>query len=374
MDKKFKKYLIATFLIVILIIVSVFLIGLIFKKGEISNNIKIKKSTLSDEKKKCLNYNYEIPNNINVLDIISEKEVAIEEDNQLKSYNVESKEYKKIVDINKGFKVNKVSVFNKGIIWCENREKPKIETKIYIKYFKDDKINLLDESNEEILPDMSVSQKYLTYYIVNENKINIKIFNLEDNKKETIASYNFKNGNDTTYVSLPNTNDKNVVWSYSIKEKSNIFKYNIQRKEIETLPTNNVILFNPVIKDNRIIAIKRNDFFDKQFNISYGSNYIVEYDYDKKDWYKFLESKVDNYIKDPKECVIALSSQKSSLLYCLSTFSLERCIYDFSTDKIISLTNEKYIITNIFTVKDKVILYRAKDFEGNKSNFIYIVK
>ncbi len=372
LKKHLNKIIFAIILLFIIVIATIYIIN----KNESIVNINNSIRNLSGENKKILKYDYEIPNNINVLDIMSNNELVVEDSNKLKLYNIKKKKYeKKLVDIHEGFKVKSVLVFDKGIIWVENKIEPSIVTKVYIKYFSSNKIDLLDETTSNILPYMSMSSKYLTYYIINENNIKIKLVNLEKNTQEILATYPLKNGENINYVSIPNTNDKYIVWSYLTNGVSSILKYDINTKKIENLQ-NTEDLKDPVIKNNRIVAIKKRDIYDSKLAVAYGSDYIVEYNFTTNQWTKFSDKKIDNYLDGNKECITTLSHNKG-LFYWLSTLSNGRCVYNFSDNKFTSLVNNDYknkICTSIKIVKNNIIYYEANDYDNNISKFIYNVK
>ncbi|EQB4338555.1 hypothetical protein [Clostridium botulinum] len=361
---------------VIILLFSIVGINHIINRNQSTGNINKSNKDFSDKNKKFLKYDYEISNNINVLDIMSNDKLVVEDSNKLKLYNIAKKKYEKdFVNIHEGFEVKDALIFDKGIIWVENKIQPSIITKVYIKYFSSNKIDLLDESTSEILPSMSISSKYLTYYIINENNIKIKSVNLEKNIQETIATYPLKNGENINYVSIPNTNDKYIVWSYLTNGISNILKYDINTKKLEHLK-NTEHLKNPVIKNNRIVAIKKRDIHDSKLAVTYASDYIVEYNFITKQWTKFSDGKIDNYIDNDKECITALSTDKG-LLYWLSTLSDGKYVYNFSNDKFTSLINNGYknkIDTSIKIVKNNIIYYEANDYNNNISKFIYNVR
>ncbi len=158
------------------------------------------------------------------------------------------------------------------------------------------------------------------------------------------------------YISTPNTNDKDVIWSFSKNGESKIFKYNINDKGVTEFNKSNS-LFSPVFKENKILAIKKNDFEDKELNITYASDYIVEYDYEKNEWIKFLENEIDNYIDFPQESVLSLSSD-DKLLYWDSTFSNGNYLYDFSNEKMYSLTkNKSSLLTSINSIYKNIVIF-----------------
>ncbi|WWU66865.1 hypothetical protein QJR26_18930 (plasmid) [Clostridium baratii] len=305
---KKKKFLLIIFLSILLICVFV-----MYKSKK--DIVSTQSLNLSDNEKKNLNYNFEIPNNINVLSCLSENKIIALDDNKLKIYNLENNSFEKdIASINKNYKVKSLLPFDSGIIWCENQVKPTVKSKVYIKYFSsDNKPTLIDESDSDILPSLAVTSKYLTYYIVNSNKLNIKIFNLSNNENTTIESYKLGDFSDMPYISTPNSNNKDVIWSFSKKGKSKILKYNIAEKKISEFNKSDS-LSNPVFKNNKILAVKNMNFEDKELNISYASDYIVEYDYTQKKWVKFLENEINKYIDAPQESVINLSTNEG-LLY-----------------------------------------------------------
>ncbi|WWU66855.1 hypothetical protein QJR26_18880 (plasmid) [Clostridium baratii] len=281
---------------------------------------------------------------------------------------------KDIASINKNYKVKSLLPFDSGIIWCENQVKPTVKSKVYIKYFSsDNKPTLIDESDSDILPSLAVTSKYLTYYIVNSNKLNIKIFNLSNNENTTIESYKLGDFSDMPYISTPNSNNKDVIWSFSKKGKSKILKYNIAEKKISEFNKSDS-LSNPVFKNNKILAVKNMNFEDKELNISYASDYIVEYDYTQKKWVKFLENEINKYIDAPQESVINLSTNEG-LLYWESTFSNGNYLYNFSNKKMYSLKKEKdNILTTINSINKNVVYYEAQNSNSqDKSKFIYII-
>lgn len=361
-------------LIVILMIFMIFaIVNSYHRKNGSDDNQAI--PSLTKEEQENLNYSFEIPKEINVLGIVSEKEIVVLDNNKLKKYNLEKKKFdKEFANVNENYQVKGLCVFDDGIIWCENQVEPNIKSKIYIKYFSaNDGKELLDESESEILPALSISSKYLTYYIVNNNMLEIKIFNLSNKENNIIKSYELTGFSNMPYISTPSTNDNEVVWSVSQNGKSKILKYNINDKGIiEFNKSQN--LFSPVLQENRILAIRKNDFEDKELNIVYASDYIVEYDYEKNEWVKFLENEIDKYIDFPRESVISLSSD-GKLLYWESTFNNGNYLYDFVDKKIYSLTKSKSsILTSINFINKNIVYYEAQNSNSkDKSKFIYII-
>lgn len=365
-NTKYKKIFSIVFILSILIVLGLTISNATnYSKDE--QNVSV---NLNDDQRNCLNYNYEIPINIKVLDIISENELLTEKNNQLKIYNLTKKIYgEKLIDITENNSIVAAKMFDYGIIWIENNKQEKSNTKMFIKYFSSDKINLLDESNSSILPSMSITSKYVTYYIVDNNNINIKIFNLEKSSNRTIASYDLGSDVNPIQLSIPNTNDFDIVWSCSNQDKSQIYIYNIANESIKTLPKSE-LLSRPIIKNNRIFAIQKYDFFDKELNCDYASDYIVEYN--NNEWDKFSKENIDQYVSYPREAITGLSTNQG-LLYWTSTFKV-KYVYDVINNKFISLTKpETNLQTTIKMVKDNIIYYQVKDNIGKQHNFIYIV-
>ncbi|MGE5628747.1 MAG: hypothetical protein ACM3X7_11700 [Solirubrobacterales bacterium] len=332
---------------------------------------------LSSEEKHLLKYSYEIPDNLNVLDIISDNKLVIQESNEIKIYSIaENKSSDKLADISEGFKVTKVITFDEGIIWVENRTTPDITSRIYVKYFSSNKVNLLDESKSDILPSiaLSPSSRYLSYYIINGNKVDVKYYDLDKNVQKSLAQYELNNENGLNLVSTPNSDDNAIVWSYSTNKESSLFKYSITTGQIEKL--SNADMTQPVITNNKIVALKRYDFYDNNKKITYASDYILQYNYDTKQWVKFEEGKINDYMDGNEESIITLSFN-NGLFYWMSTLSNGKCVYDFTTYKFIPLTEKdakNTLQTSIKIVKGKLVYYEARDYNNNYSNFLYIVK
>lgn len=363
--------------ILVFILTTVFgIVNFYHIKENTNTNYNQEVSSLTKEEKDNLNYNFEIPNELNVLGILSENEVLVLDNNKLKSYNLEKKIFEKeFASINKNCKVKLLQVFDNGIIWCENQIESNVKSKIYIKYFSyNDEKELLDKSDSEILPSSSISSKYLTYYIVNNNTLNIKIFNLSNKENTIIKIYELGEFSNMPYISTPSINDKEIIWSFSKNGESKIFKYDINDRVVNEFNKSNY-LFSPVFKENKILAIKKNDFEDKELNISYASDYIVEYDYKKNEWIKFLKNEINNYIDFPQESVLSLSSDEK-LLYWESTFSNGNYIYNFSNKKMYSLTqNKSSVLTSINSIYKNIVYYEAQNSNSkNKSKFIYVIK
>ena len=337
------------------------------------NNLRAAKLSLTDEQKKNLKYNYEIPNTFNVLDIISENKLLIEEDNKLKIYNLDKEKFsEELIEITKNYFVVYAKVFDNGVIWIETNGKEQTTSKIFIKYFSDNRIKELDISESNILPSMSATSNYLTYYIVDDNNnINIKLFNLKEESSKVISIYELENSEGKLYVSIPNTNDNEIVWSTSIKDKSIIYSYNIEDDKINILSENNSI-YKPVIKKNRLFAIEKYDYFDSEINSDYASDFIVEYNNETNVWDKFEKDRINNYILAPQECVINLLTNEG-LLSWVSTFFVKD-IYDTENKEFISLVEEDATVqANVQLVKNNVVYYTACDYEDKESKFIFIL-
>lgn len=358
----------------IVIMISLLLIGVVIsfntKNNNKGNDIRISVS-IDNSQKNSLNYNYEIPTNIRVLDIISENELLVEQNNQLITYDLNKKTFdKKLTDRIEDDSIISAKIFNDGVIWIENSVQEESKIKICIKYFSDNKITILDECDSEILPSISLTSKYLTYYICNDGQIDIKIFNLQSKYNKTIATYELGDENNMRYVSTPNTNDFDVTWSCSKENKSQIYIYNILDSTTTEILTENEFISGPIIKNNRIFAIKRYDYFDEELNCDYASDYIVEYNNDS--WEKFSKDNIENYILYPIECVTSLSTNQG-LMYWTSTFDVS-CLYDVEDNKFLSLNKFKDDLQiNIEIVKDNIVYYKAQDHNGNHSKFIYIL-
>lgn len=359
--------------IILLILIVIIIAGVSYSRYKNNNSISKVDNTLSCNQKEKLKYTYEVPNTLNIWDIISESQLLIEEDNKLKLYDLNTnKSNKELVNISKGHSVVNAKAFHDGLIWIECNENDRKNNKIFIKYFEDNSVNELDVSNSDIIPSISVSSRYITYYIVdNKDNINIKLFDLKDKSSKVISTYKLNNEGNKIYISAPNTDNKQVVWSGTINDKSTVYSYSIE-SDIKRVLSKDNIVSNPVVKDNRIFAIQKNDFFDSELNCDYASDFIVKYNVENDTWNRFEEGRINNYIETPMESVIKLLDDEGPLSW-VSTFFVKN-VYDIKNSEFISVEKEGAdLITNIQLVKNNVIYYTTSDYEDKKSSLIYII-
>ncbi|GAA0752958.1 hypothetical protein [Clostridium sartagoforme] len=350
----------------LILIVCTFSILFIFKNkiNKYINNYKLMNK---------FNYTYKINSNLDVKGIIDENNIIIQDGEKLIKYNLKkSKRENVLVSVENGYNVNSVNTFENGIIWVETKDIPNISSKIYIKYYDSDNILLIDETTNKILPQLSVSDNKVVYYIADEKLFNIKMVNLESGEMNIISSYESNNSN-KKYISQPNINSSSIVWSCMDTEKSIIYIYDIKTNSINEL-SDNELIYNPIFKGNILLGIKQNIYFDEEINDSYSSNYIVEFDIESKKWTKFKENIISNYVFEPKESIFALA-YNSDLLYWTSSLRNGNYVYDFTNDIFIPIIKESYNTnTNIIFSKENIIYYEVTIEENEKLKFIYNIK
>lgn len=348
-------------LFIILIIIIILVSYLIFRDN-ISKYIDFNKETYN------LNYTYNIDSELNVIGIIDKNNIIIQEKNNLIEYNLnEEKKERIVVEISEGYKVNSVNTNDTGVIWVETRDTPSIESKIYFKYFDSDQVILIDETNDKILPDISLKKDNISYYIVNDNKFEVKLMNIKSFEKKVLKAY--ESSNDKVYISPSSINSTSIVWSFVNNQNSIISIYDIDSGEIKEIVSDDII-YNPVLKGSRLFAIKENIYYDDEIKDSYLSNYIVELDRQNEQWIKFENENINKYISEPRESIFKLPNN-SDLLYWSSSISDGNCIYDSSNNKFIMLTKyDSKFNTQIILAKEKNIYYEAIDNEGKINKFI----
>jgi|GEM_PF-3744264 len=318
------------------------------------------------------NYTYKIDSEIDVKGIIDENNIIIKDEENLVKYNLKKmKKENVLASVQDGYNVHSVNTFDDGIIWIETRDTPDISNKIYIKYYDSDSILLIDESTNKILPQLSVSGNEMVYYIVDDKLFSIKMVDLESGEKNTVASY--ESSNNKRYISQPSINDYYIVWSCMETEKSTIYIYDIETNNIKVL-SDDELLYNPVLKNNNLLAIKQNIYFDEEINDSYSSNYIVEFNSTSKTWTKFKENTISEYVFEPKESIFSLAVN-SELLYWTSSLRNGNYVYNFTNDECIPIIKEGYNTnTSIIFSKKNIIYYEVTINENEKLKFIYSIK
>ncbi|WP_418223244.1 hypothetical protein [Clostridium isatidis] len=341
--------------ITITIISVLFFLTCIVYKDNISKYIDYNK------KIKNFNYTYNVDKELDVKGIIDKNNIIIQDEEKLIKYDLKrSKKDKIIAKINDGYDLKSLTASNEGVIWIETRVTPSISSKIYFKNYDSDEIRLIDESTDKILPDISLSGDNITYYIINDNKFEIKLVNIKSFKERMIKSY--ESSVNKGYISAPSINKDNIVWSYTNEEGSIVYIYNIDDTNITEMKTDEVI-YNPVLKHNRLFAIKENLYYDKKINDSYSSNYIVELESKSNEWIKFESENIKNYIYEPKESIFRLA-HNSNILYWLSSLRDGNCIYDSNNNKFIPLTKDNSkITTQILLAKENTIYYEFRTDE-----------
>lgn len=318
------------------------------------------------------NYTYKINSALEVKGILDENNIIIQDGEKLIKYNLKKSQKKDVLaSIESGYNVDSVNTFDNGIVWIETKSTPTISSKIYIKNYDSDNIVLIDETTEKILPKLSLINNKMVYYIADEKIFYIKMVNLESQKTDVVASY--EAGDNKVYISQPSINSSYIVWSCTDSEKSIINKYNIKTNSTEVI-SDNELVYNPVLKENNLLAVKQNIYFDQEIDDSYSSDYIVEFDNINKKWTKFKENVISNYIFEPKESIFSLSYD-SELLYWTSSLRGGNVIYDNINDKFISVIKKGYDTnTNILYSKKNTVYYEVNINENEKLKFIYNVK
>lgn len=353
--------------LIYLIIIILFTLSILFIfKDKINKYIKDYKLINN------FNYTYKINSNFDVKGIMDENNIIIQDEEKLIKYNLKkSKKEDVLVSIENGYNVNWVNTFDNCIIWMETRNTPNISSKIYIKYYDSENIRLIDETTNKLLPKFSVSGDKMVYYIVDKELFYIKIINLESEEIDIVASY--ESNNNKMYISQPSINKSNIVWSCMDTEKSIIYMYDVKTKRTEVI-SDNELIYNPVLKGNKLFAIKQNIYFDKEINNSYSSNYIVEFDAISKKWIKFKENIISKYIFEPKETIFSLS-YNSELLYWTSSLRNGNYMYDSDWDNFIPIIKKGYDTnTNILFTKRNSVYYEVNINENEQLKFIYNIK
>lgn len=346
--------------IIITIISILFLLIAIVCKDNISKYINYNK------KIRNFNYTYNVDKELNVKGIIDKDNIIIQDEENLIKYDLKkSKREQIIAKINQGYNLSFVTANNDGVIWMETRQTPSISSKIYFKRYDSEDVRVIDESTDKILPQISLNDNNITYYIVNDNKFEIKLVNIKSFKEKIVKSY--ESNTNKGYISAPSIGNNNIVWSYTNENSSIVYIYNIDDDDIIEIK-NSEVIYNPVLKNNRLFAIKENLHYDEKIKESYSSNYIVELE--SEEWIKFEEKNIKEYVYEPKESIFKLG-QTSNILYWLSSLRDGNCIYNSNSNEFIPITKDNSKInTQILLSNENTIYYEFRNDDGELYKFI----
>ena len=289
-DKSSKNIFYASIMVLILIAIGVGVINSRYEKE--SGVVSEVSDPLTYEQKKVLKYTYEVPNSLRVLDIVSDKQLVIEEDNKLKLYDLGVNEVcEEIADVSKGWSIGNAKFFHDGLVWVEFNHKDSNKNKIFIKCFEDESATELDSYYCNMMFPISVSSKYIIYSTMDKkDTINMKLYDIEDRSSKVISTYKSTDKGNEILISEPSTDNKEVVWSEKINDKITMYSYDIEN-DIKRVVSEEGI-YNPVIKNDKIFAIQRYTYFDEELGCDYASDFIVEYNKENNTWNRFEEGRI----------------------------------------------------------------------------------
>ena len=370
-DKSSKNIFYASIMVLILIAIGVGVINSRYEKE--SGVVSEVSDPLTYEQKKVLKYTYEVPNSLRVLDIVSDKQLVIEEDNKLKLYDLGVNEVcEEIADVSKGWSIGNAKFFHDGLVWVEFNHKDSNKNKIFIKCFEDESATELDSYYCNMMFPISVSSKYIIYSTMDKkDTINMKLYDIEDRSSKVISTYKSTDKGNEILISEPSTDNKEVVWSEKINDKITMYSYDIEN-DIKRVVSEEGI-YNPVIKNDKIFAIQRYTYFDEELGCDYASDFIVEYNKENNTWNRFEEGRINNYIDSSHKTVGKLLDNEGPLFCWLSGFN-DKYLYNIEKSEFISVEKERDdLMTDIQLVKNNVIYYTSEDCEEKESNLVYVL-
>lgn len=324
-------------------------------------------------------YDYEIPSDIIVREILSENILLVEKENSIIEYDYKNNKYGSVLTTKADDeKFCDLKIINNNIVWSVSNEE-KSYSKILMKSIKNDEnINIIEDINIPIEIRLEVNESNIIYLIIDSDNYIINNFNIEDMEKSTIYKVPCRLDSETSnQVSYPSLSQESIVWSVveynSNSEKSKIYKYNLNNNYMEEIPNSEGVV-SPVIIEDLIVGIKLSK--KKYDNEEFMANYIVKYSQDEKAWNKFLDPKEYNMKFSEKNTVFALR-KSNKFVYWIDSINRGYYLYDSQKDKIINIYEiegkEDHTLIEIYMVNDNMIIYKIC-FDDESRNVIKKIK